>query len=124
MTGKVEQDFTCLRCGQCCREPGYVHLTESDVYSIADYLDLTVDAFVQNYTRLGAHRRKLSLNENEDASCIFLNDRQQCDIEVVKPRQCRDFPYAWRYARMTMVCEGWRKRRQRQCGGDDAERTT
>ncbi len=107
MTAETDDNFKCLRCGQCCREAGFVYLTEADVDRIADYLDMSIDAFMARYTRLVADRRKLSLIENDDDSCIFLDARNHCEIQAVKPLHCKAFPGQWRYRRMSAVCEGW-----------------
>ena len=99
--------FVCRQCGQCCREPGYVYLTTEDVDRIAAFLGLDIQSFTERFTRLPPERRGLSLNENEDQSCVFLNEQGQCAIQAVKPLQCELFPHNWRYKDMQTVCAGW-----------------
>lgn len=101
--------FACRRCGRCCREPGYVYLTEGDVDRIAAFLDMDVEAFTARFARLGQHRRGLSLVEREDGACVFLDGLGACAVQPVKPAQCESFPGAWRYSAMETVCEGWGK---------------
>ncbi len=100
--------FTCTQCGNCCRVPGYVRLTEGDVFAIAAFMDLDITSFVDAHTRLTDDRRSLSLHENDDGSCVFLADDNVCTINDVKPRQCRGFPFTWRYANVADVCPGVR----------------
>ena len=59
--------------------------------------------FIQQYTRLCANRRGLSLIDQPDGACIFL-DGQDCKIQPVKPRQCREFPNAWNFPGWRDIC--------------------
>ena len=86
--------FECTRCGQCCRWPGDVLLTDDDIHRLAAHLDLSEEAFIGRYTRLSGNRRGLSLSEKEDGSCVFLKD-DQCLVYRERPRQCSDFPMGW-----------------------------
>ena len=73
---------------------------------IAVYLGMDRIAFVQQYTRLTADRRSLSLIEHNDGSCIFLEDDNRCRINPVKPKQCRDFPVRWNFPGFEKLCKG------------------
>jgi Fe-S-cluster containining protein len=97
-------DFQCVRCGNCCRGGGYVRLLPEEPALIAAYLDLTEDYFAAEYTFLTVDRRNLSIKERENGDCIFLNDKGACEIEEVKPKQCRDFPHKWRYPDYEKEC--------------------
>ncbi len=106
----IDQDhFSCQRCGECCRTTGYVHLLPGDIDAIAELLQLDVVAFTDRYTRLTRGRAGLSLKEQKDGSCVFLSDDNRCRIEAAKPRQCRQFPTAWRYKDMQNSCKGWNR---------------
>ena len=97
--------FKCLRCGNCCRQPGEVRLAEGEPEAIATALELDVMTFTERHTRLREDRCGLALLEHADGTCIFLEDSPAvCRVETAKPRQCRDFPTRWRYADMTAVC--------------------
>ena len=96
--------YQCQRCTNCCRWPGDVKVTDAEVESIARYLGLPLEEFLQRYTRLRADRRGLSLTDHPDKSCIFLEGRE-CVINDVKPQQCRDFPNKWRFPGWRQVCE-------------------
>jgi len=94
--------YSCTCCGVCCKWPGYVRMTDKEVGEIADFLGLSVAEFTKKYTHLTNDRRNLSLIENEQGHCIFLTEDNRCVINDVKPQQCRDFPFKWRFF-------GWRK---------------
>ncbi|MBT3191823.1 MAG: YkgJ family cysteine cluster protein [Verrucomicrobia bacterium] len=102
-----ETNFACQRCGACCRESGYVYLTEADVDAISAYLKIGVINFTDRYARLTQHRHGLSLIEQDNGACIFLSEGGDCLIESVKPLQCRQFPFVWRYQDTQLTCKGW-----------------
>ncbi len=85
--------FSCTQCGQCCRWPGYVLLSDADISRMSRALDIEETAFIADYTRLASNRRELSLNDKEDGSCVFL-DGDRCRIYEDRPDQCRSFPFA------------------------------
>lgn len=89
--------FRCRQCGACCRQVGYVHLTDDDIDKLAQHLGIPVEEFTTRYTRLSENRAGLALNEESDHACIFLSTDNQCMMQAVKPRQCRDFPQGWTF---------------------------
>ncbi len=99
-----EPDIVCTRCGACCDRPGYVYVSAKEVERIAGYLNLAVEDFTQRYTRLSDNRRRLSLIDSKTGGCAFLDDARQCRIQAVKPRQCADFPWRWRYDEYEEFC--------------------
>jgi Fe-S-cluster containining protein len=52
-------------------------------------------AFLDRYTRLAPNRAELVLAERPDGACIFLRGNL-CRVYTSRPRQCREFPVAWR----------------------------
>lgn len=107
----MEKSFRCLRCGNCCRWPGYVRLDAREVDAVAEFLNLSAEEFIENYTRLTADRSGLSLLENPDGSCPYLTETPEgpaCMIQPVKPRQCRDFPLKWNFPDWQQECAGGR----------------
>jgi len=96
--------YQCQRCSNCCRWPGDVRLTPADISSIARFLDLDEETFIQKYTRIDSRRNGLSLTEQADGACSFL-DGNNCLINPAKPGQCRSFPNAWRFPGWRQVCE-------------------
>lgn len=96
--------YDCQRCTACCRWPGQVKLTEAEISALAACLGLSEFDFIQRYTRLRPDRRGLSLTEQPDGACVFLNGRD-CVVQAVKPQQCRDFPNGWRFEGFEKFCQ-------------------
>lgn len=106
-TADALKNFTCTKCGNCCRIPGYVRLTDKDVKRIANAMGLDIPAFTEKHTRLMPDRSGLALLEQPNGACAQLAEDGTCRIQSVKPEQCRNFPYTWRYPNMNEICEGW-----------------
>ncbi|NCY21555.1 YkgJ family cysteine cluster protein, partial [bacterium] len=87
----------------CCRWPGDVKVSDKEITAIASFLEIPEELFIEQYTRLRANRRGLSLIDQTDGACIFL-DGQDCKIQSVKPQQCRDFPNAWNFPGWRDIC--------------------
>ncbi len=104
------KNFECIRCHACCRQPGYVRLLAKEPDAIAAFLNMDVHEFIDIYTVLTRDRECLSLIEQEDGACIFLNE-EGCQINPVKPRQCRDFPQKWKFSDFKNIC-GWAKQQK------------
>tara|TARA_B100000609_G_C17140062_1_gene395039 strand:+ start:56 stop:469 length:414 start_codon:yes stop_codon:yes gene_type:complete len=92
--------FHCTRCGNCCKWPGTVKLSDQEMEAIAAFLGIEVQTLIDDYMALAPDRRKLTLIEREDGACIFLDQDDRCKIQPVKPQQCKDFPHKWNF-------EGW-----------------
>jgi Fe-S-cluster containining protein len=73
-------------------------LTTTDTTALAHHLGLTEDEFIQRHTTLAANRAQLSLREQADGACCFLNPDNTCHVYAARPQQCRDFPHDWRVA--------------------------
>ncbi|NLG14524.1 MAG: glycosyltransferase [Lentisphaerae bacterium] len=97
------KNFTCQACGNCCKWEGIVRATEQEMADAAKLLNITLDQFIQKYTRLSEDRRSLIFEDNEAGACIFLNDDNKCMIYPARPWQCRTFPHEWD------VCEDLQK---------------
>jgi len=96
--------WQCQRCGNCCRWPGEVRLTEEEIPDIARFVGMSEEAFIQRHTRVTRDRRALSLHERPDGSCPWL-DGIDCRLQPVKPKQCRGFPNEWDFPGWQEVCE-------------------
>lgn len=96
--------YACQRCTNCCRWPGFVKLTNSDITAISHFLEMSEVDFIQKYTRLRPRRDGLALIDQPDGACIFLEGRD-CRIQSVKPLQCRGFPNEWNFPGWREVCE-------------------
>ena len=101
------KEFTCARCGNCCRWSGYVRLKGREADEIAGLLGMTAEEFIERFTRLTADRSGLSLIERPDGSCIFFEENPpRCTIEAAKPAQCRAFPLGWNFPGWEKECAG------------------
>lgn len=96
--------YDCQRCTACCRWPGQVRLSETEIANMAAFLTLPEHEFIQLYTRLRADRRGLALQDKPNGECIFL-EGIDCRIQPVKPQQCRDFPNRWNFPGFEKICQ-------------------
>lgn len=107
--------FKCTECGQCCTgAPGYIWVSKEEIVQIAQFLNLSIEAFSKKYLR--EVNGRFSLLENvQNFDCVFLKDKK-CQIYSVRPTQCRTFPFwakhlkseqAWKEAALS--CEGIRE---------------
>ena len=86
-----------------------MRVSEKEINDIAGFLAIDVNDFIQQYTRLTADRRSLSLLEKPDGRGISLDESGSvpaCAIEKVKPEQCRNFPKKWNFPGWENECEG------------------
>jgi hypothetical protein len=93
----------CQRCTACCRWPGQVRLSDAEITRLAAFLGLEENDFIQRFTRLTDDRRGLSLQERPNHECVFL-DGDDCRVQPVKPRQCRDYPNLWNFPGFQDYC--------------------
>ncbi|MCL2104956.1 MAG: YkgJ family cysteine cluster protein, partial [Kiritimatiellaeota bacterium] len=77
----MSNELSCQRCGACCRVPGYVALGPGEVETIAAFLGMDVYAFTERYTKFMLNRRGLSLTEQENGHCIFLQADNICRVQ-------------------------------------------
>ena len=92
---KNKYEFTCSRCGRCCRWHGYVSVSEREAESIADFIGMDLAGFYENMT-MPDDDDGVSLTENEDGSCPFyVNSPPGCRIYEYRPEQCRTYPHEW-----------------------------
>ena len=110
--------YVCQRCTACCRWPGFVQVTESEIAEIARHLGMDEHDFIQRYTRLRPQRDGLALSDKANGECVFLDGRD-CAIQPVKPGQCRGFPNTWHFPGWREVCEAVPELTER--GGGRAE---
>ena len=112
LTGKTPipvmiENFHCVRCGACCRWEGPVRVTDQEIDKIAGFLQIPIRDFIRDYTKLTPDRHSLSLLENPDGSCRYYDRKTGlCQIQTVKPAQCRDFPYRWNFPGWEKLCAG------------------
>ena len=97
--------WLCQRCGNCCRWPGDVIVTGKEIDKISEYLEMDPEAFLEKYVEVTESGEELTLIAKEDESCIFLDGKNTCRINPVKPIQCGGFPNTWFFEGWQEVCE-------------------
>lgn len=100
--------YRCRRCGNCCRWPGYVRVSQEELAEIANALDMPLEELVREYTEVTRDRRGLTLVEQPNGHCIFLDENGDCIIYPVRPQQCRDFPNKWNFPGFEKQCNAER----------------
>jgi uncharacterized protein len=97
--------YLCQRCGNCCRWPGDVHVAPADITAISEFIGVTETVFIERYTRVNQKRNGLSIIDKPNGECIFLEGKNVCSIQAVKPTHCSGFPNAWRFPGWREQCE-------------------
>jgi Fe-S-cluster containining protein len=87
--------WNCQRCGNCCRWPGIVKVDDHEIAKIADYIKINQQEFIDKFTELRPDRKGLTIISKDDDSCIFLEGKNHCTIQAVKPKQCKEFLVTW-----------------------------
>ncbi|HWR53467.1 MAG TPA: YkgJ family cysteine cluster protein [Bryobacteraceae bacterium] len=83
--------FTCLPgCTACCRQPGFVYLSEADLTRAAAHLGVSPHEFEVEYVYRSRHRRRF--RKPRGGTCPFLEETG-CRLHPDKPTQCRTFPF-------------------------------
>lgn len=100
-----DKKWLCQRCGNCCRWPGLVRVTDNEVDAIAVHLNIPTTEFIEKYTAVTPDRRGLTIISKEDNSCYFLEEPNICKINDVKPSQCSGFPNTWNFPGWQDKCE-------------------
>lgn len=102
---KSKVQYLCQRCGNCCRWPGDVRISAAEACHIAHFLGLSEEQFIERYTRLNANRTGLSIIDKPNGECVFLEGKNICLIQPVKPIQCGGFPNDWNFPGWRDQCE-------------------
>jgi Fe-S-cluster containining protein len=71
-----------------------VLLDSRDITTMAVWLGMPEQEFIDRHTRLAPNRIQLALIDRSDESCSFL-EGNRCRIYEARPEQCRSFPFAW-----------------------------
>ena len=100
-------DFSCQRCGKCCREIG-IPWSELDVHLVAAHLNMHLDDFLKLYGfQDNVYSGEIEHMDPGVTPCPFLKyDREKavCKIYPVRPWVCRGYPGPG------MVCRGGQKK--------------
>ena len=81
--------FECQMCGECCRGYGGTYVSESDIQTIAEFIDEDLGQFKTQYCQKSGSRYVLA--QSDKGHCIFWDEL--CQIHPVKPRMCRNWPH-------------------------------
>jgi uncharacterized protein len=80
-----------------------VRLSNAEISQLAAFKGISENEFIQQFTRLRWDRGGLALQEKPDGGCIFL-EGNDCAVQAVKPRQCREFPNLWNFPGFDTTC--------------------
>jgi uncharacterized protein len=80
-----------------------VRLTDAEITRLAAFKGMSEHDFIKRFSRLRHDRRGLVLQEKPYGPCVFL-DGNDCSVQPVKPRQCRDFPNLWNFPDFEKTC--------------------
>jgi uncharacterized protein len=78
-------------------------LTDAEIARLAAFKGLSEPLFIERFTRLRPEGRGLSLADKPNGECIFL-EGNDCSVQPVKPKQCRDFPNLWNFPGFEKIC--------------------
>ena len=79
-----------------------VKLANGEAERIAAFLGVGVEQFIADCTELHLNRICLVLKMRANGECWFLEGKNVCQINSVKPMQCDEFPNKWNF-------HGWRE---------------
>jgi uncharacterized protein len=101
---RQELRFECQPgCTTCCRQKGFVYLTEDDIVRAAQFLGMPPAEFENRYVYRTRNLRRLRMPR--ESQCRFLRD-DGCAIHPAKPTQCRIFPF---WPELTESGRKWRQ---------------
>jgi Fe-S-cluster containining protein len=85
-------EFTCGRCGDCCRKHGLYPVTSSDLADIALQTGIEAGELLDRFCVVASHDgRKGLFTRGSGNACPFLQDNG-CSIHGFKPQVCSIFP--------------------------------
>jgi Fe-S-cluster containining protein len=82
-----------------------VKLAGEEADRIAAFLGLDAGLFIAGYTELHPQRTGLVLKARANGECLFLEGKNRCRVNAVKPAQCEGFPNRWNFPGWREVCE-------------------
>lgn len=82
-----------------------IKLKENEIEPIADFLKIDPLDFIQDYCEILPDRGGLGIISRPTHECIFLEGKNRCKINSVKPAQCSGFPNLWKFPGWRDLCE-------------------
>ena len=82
--------FTCQNSGNCCKAPGYVYVTPSDIKKMAAQLNLSIESFKSHFVI--NHRGWSMVSTPTFRTNCFLNKQNKCDVYESRPNHCKTYP--------------------------------
>jgi len=82
--------------GNCCiGESGYIWVTLTDIQNISEFIGENIDIFYKNYIKKVKYKYSLKeIEYNDGFKCVFFDEKKRgCKIYLVRPMQCRTFPF-------------------------------
>ena len=90
----------CATCeGRCCTgESGYIYVSKSEIFAIAEVLEMNVNEFALKYIFKKGYKYSIKENKVDDSyECVFYDRKTNgCKIYNARPNQCKTFPF-WDY---------------------------
>ena len=90
----------CATCeGRCCTgESGYIYVSKSEIFAIAEVLEMNVNEFALKYLFKKGYKYSIKENKVDDSyECVFYDRKTNgCKIYNARPNQCKTFPF-WDY---------------------------
>lgn len=87
----------CEECGgKCCvGESGYIFASLNEIQNVAGFLNVDFEQCLEKYIKkVGYKFSFIEKTYNNGYACIFFDEnKKQCSIYEVRPKQCRDFPF-------------------------------
>ena len=82
--------FKCQKSGNCCKAGGYVYLTSTELETMAEGVNLTVEAFREQYV-VTQNGWDLIATPTHRPRC-FLDENDRCTVYASRPAACRSYP--------------------------------
>lgn len=87
----------CSSCGgRCCKgRPGYIWISQEEIEELAKFLDVTEKELEKGcLKRVGEKTSIKDYSYKNERVCFFFdNEKNNCSIYAVRPKQCRTFPF-------------------------------
>lgn len=86
----ILDQFTCQQSGHCCKCPGVVYVTLSDIKGMANKLNLSEIDFRQQYV-IKQNGWDVISTTTHRPNC-FLDEQNRCSVYEHRPKACRTYP--------------------------------